>query len=115
MPFIEDYRFGYIRIGGEVYRNDVKVIGGVVVPEWWRAKGHVFDVADVQDILDAGPDVLVCGLGSSGQAELSSALTKRLAQDGIALRRAHTADAVQVFNRLLEDGTDVAGAFHLTC
>lgn len=115
MPFIEDYCFGHIRIAGRSYRNDVKIIGGVVVPEWWRARGHVFDVPDVSDILATYPAVLVCGTGSSGMVRLAPALENRLAAQGITLHASPTATAVDLFNRLYAGGETIAGAFHLTC
>ncbi len=115
MPLIEEYRFGLIRIAGETYRNDVKIIRGAVVPKWWRKSGHVIDVRDVRDILAARPAVLVCGIGSSGMARVSGSLSLRLAEEGIELLVQPTARAVELFNRLHEKGEDVAGAFHLTC
>lgn len=115
MTTIEEYHFGVIRVDGETYRNDVKIVKGEVVPKWWRRRGHVFDVRDVRDILAARPAVLVCGTGSSGMARVSEALERRLAAEGIALHALPTAQAVEAFNRLGGEGVAVAGAFHLTC
>jgi len=115
MTIIEEYHFGVIRVEGETYRNDVKIVDGKVVPKWWRKRGHVFDVRDVRDVLTARPAVLVCGTGSSGMARVSEALARRLATEGITLHTLPTAQAVETFNRLEEEGIAVAGAFHLTC
>ncbi|MCK9239353.1 MTH938/NDUFAF3 family protein [Desulfocurvus sp.] len=115
MTVIEEYHFGVIRIDGETYRNDVKIVGGQVVPKWWRRRGHVFDERDVRDILAARPEALVCGTGSSGMARVSEPLARRLEEDGVALHALPTAQAVELFNRLEAEGRAVAGAFHLTC
>jgi hypothetical protein len=41
---IERYSFGNIIVKGETYTNDIKIILGKVVPEWWRRSGHFVDV-----------------------------------------------------------------------
>lgn len=115
MPLIEEYRFGLIRVDGETYRNDLKILRGEVLPKWWRKSTHVFDVRDLRDVLEARPAVLVCGTGSSGMAQVSGALTLRLAELNIELLTRPTAEAVDLFNQLHQSGEDVAGAFHLTC
>jgi hypothetical protein len=115
MTVIEEYHFGFIRIDGETYRNDVKIVAGRVVPKWWRRRGHVFDVRDMRDILALQPRALVCGTGSSGMARLSEALIRALEAEAIALHALPTAQAVELFNHLAAEGVAVAGAFHLTC
>jgi hypothetical protein len=37
---IEKYSFGKIVVNGVTYTNDIKIVQGRVVSEWWRKKGH---------------------------------------------------------------------------
>jgi hypothetical protein len=58
---IEKYSFGKIVVNGVTYTNDIKIIQGRVVPDWWRKKGHSVGIEDVQDILESKTSVLVIG------------------------------------------------------
>ena len=44
---IEQYSFGNIVINGVSYINDIKIIQGKVISEWWRKRGHFVDVDEV--------------------------------------------------------------------
>jgi len=112
---IEQYSFGSIVINGVSYRNDVKIIQGKVVPEWWRKRGHFVDVDDIQDILKLKPDILVLGKGSPGQMKSTEALRKFLKTNGVKLIEEKTSKAFKTFNRLFNKGNNVSAGFHLTC
>ncbi|MBW1726455.1 MAG: hypothetical protein JRF31_13405 [Deltaproteobacteria bacterium] len=112
---IEQYSFGNIVINGVSYRNDVKIIQGKVVPEWWRKRGHFVDVDDIQDILKSKPDILVLGKGSPGQMKSTEALRKFLKKNGIELIEEKSSKAFKTFNRLFNEGKNVSAGFHLTC
>jgi hypothetical protein len=49
---IEKYSFGKIVVNGVTYTNDIKIVQGRVVSDWWRKKGHSVSIEDIQDILD---------------------------------------------------------------
>jgi hypothetical protein len=112
---IEHYRFGNMTIDGRQYQNDLKIIDGQVISNWWRKEGHWSDVEDMADIVEARPDVLVVGTGSPGRMNLSEELRQVLANLKIRVIEESTDEAVQTFNRLSESGDKVAAAFHLTC
>jgi len=112
---IEDYRFGNIRIDGKNYTSDVKIINGKVKPNWWRKEGHNLFPEDIQDILEAKPEVLVVGTGAYGVMKISSQVRKLLEQKKIELIEAKTEKAAQIYNELLQSGKKVAFAAHLTC
>lgn len=112
---IEDYQFGSMKIGGKRYKNDLKIINGQVIADWWRKEGHSVEAADVEDILKAKPDVVVVGMGKPGRMQVENSLRSVLAQADIRLIEEPTASALQTFNRLHDEGKQVAGAFHLTC
>lgn len=112
---IEQYSFGNIVINGETYINDIKIIQGKVVPEWWRKSGHFVDVDDIQDILKSKPDILVLGKGSPGQMKSTESLREFLKNNGIELIEEKTSEAVKTFNRLFKAGKNVSAGFHLSC
>jgi len=112
---IEQYSFGNMVINGVSYRNDIKIIQGKVVSEWWRKRGHLVDIDDIQDILKSKPDILVLGKGSPGQMKSSEALRKFLKNNGIELIEEKTSHAFKTFNRLFHKGENVSAGFHLSC
>lgn len=112
---IEDYRFGNIKIDGKDYTSDVKIINGKVKPNWWRKEGHNLFPEDIQDILEAKPEVLVVGTGAYGVMKISSQVRKLLEQEKIELIETKTDKACQIYNQLLQTGKKVAFAVHLTC
>ena len=112
---IEDYAFGSITILGRQYRSDLKIINGEVVDNWWRKTGHAVDVDDVTDILDAQTDCVVFGTGKTGLMKVSDRLRKELAARGVELIAEPSPQAMDTFNRLVDEGRKVAAGFHLTC
>lgn len=111
---IQSYRFGYIEIDGKIYRNDVKLIGERVVPDWWRAQGHLVQLKDVQDLLNEGPEICIFGTGY-GAMRVSEAVRSEFQNRGIKVLIEKTELACNTYNRLLQDGKKVVGGFHLTC
>jgi hypothetical protein len=113
---IDAYEAGrLVRIRGRTYHHDVKIIGDRVQANWWRKAGHRLDPADIDDILESRPDILVVGTGYAGMMQVPDATREALANLGIRIQAEKTDNAVRVFNRLLSEGRRVAGAFHLTC
>jgi len=112
---IEAYSFGSLTFAGKRYNKDLKILKGQVRAGWWRREGHRVDVGDVQDILEAEPDILVVGMGAYGLMKVSKGLERLLADQGIQLTAQPSGEAAKTFNRLLGEGKDIAGAFHLTC
>lgn len=113
---IDTYEAGHgIRIKGRMYHSDVKIIDDEVRANWWRKAGHRLDQADLSDILEHRPEILVVGTGYAGMMQVPDATRQALESQGILLKVEKTGSAVRVFNRLHEEGRKVAGAFHLTC
>lgn len=112
---IDHYQFGSMTIEGKIYNVDLKILRGEVIADWWRKRGHELAAEDVTDILKIRPTVLVVGKGSPGQMRVLPDLKSSLGELGIELRELPTPQAVEIFNELHEQGTDVAAAFHLTC
>jgi len=112
---IEKYTSGRIIVDDKTYHQDLKIIQGRVVDNWWRKTGHLVDVNDMDDILNASPDIIVIGTGYAENMRVSEDLTSETRKRDIKLVAEDTYKAVQTFNELFSKGKNVSGAFHLTC
>lgn len=113
---IQKYESGrLIQINGEIFQGDVKIIEDKVIGNWWRKQGHRLDTEDIKDITASRPEVLVIGTGYSGMMKVPPETQSALSAMGIHIEAQTTAQAVETFNRLRQEGRKVAGAFHLTC
>ncbi len=112
---IQSYRFGRMKIDGTLYRQDLKIIRGVVADRWWRSRGHYLSKADLEDILAAAPRRLIVGTGAYGAMQISPTLAQEVADHGIQLIAKPTAEAMTAFNAHYSRYPDTAGAFHLSC
>jgi hypothetical protein len=113
-PEIMDYRFGRMVVDGEQHTRDLILLPDRVVANWWRKDGHRVDVEDLQQVLDAAPEVLVVGTGAHGLMQVSQETRRTVEAAGIELRAARTGEAWQMYNDCRERRR-TAGAFHLTC
>ncbi|MFO7965848.1 MAG: Mth938-like domain-containing protein [Desulfobacterales bacterium] len=112
---IEDYTQGRIRIDGKSYDEDIKIIEKKVKPHWWRREGHRLEKADIGDVFKARPDILVVGTGYAQQMKVSEDVLSHARDNGMRVISESTPSAVKTFNRILAEGGEVAGVFHLTC
>jgi hypothetical protein len=112
---ITDFSFGKIVVNGKTYSDDIKIIRGQVISDWWRKRGHRVDVEDVAAILESRPDIVVIGKGSPGLMKSSSSLRDYLNVNNVELIEKKTAKAIEVFNKLYQEGKRVAAGFHITC
>ena len=112
---IQSYRFGHIEINGKAYRNDVKLIGNRVIPEWWRSQGHYVDLGDVKDLLAAEAEVCVFGTGAYGSMRVSRAVRSAFEARGIRVVVEKTESACNTYNQLSKEGKTVIAGYHLTC
>lgn len=111
---IDSYDFGQIVIDGHTYRQDLLIWPGEIKSDWWRAEGHLLQVADVFEALAANPQVLVVGMGAYGRMEVDRELAAYLRDKGIELVARPTREACQAINQM--PGTRRwAAALHLTC
>ncbi|MDX1707685.1 MAG: MTH938/NDUFAF3 family protein [Desulfobacterales bacterium] len=113
---IDQYTTGsHMTVKGTTYRQDLKIIRSEVIGNWWRQQGHRLATDDISDILTARPKILVIGTGYAGNMAVPDAVRQTLESHQIKVIAQTTADATATFNRLVGEGKDVAGAFHLTC
>ena len=112
---IDSYAFGRMVIGGVTYTSDLIIFpGGRVVSPWWRLSGHRLQTADIMELLDAGPDIIVVGTGASGFMRSSNELQELLASRGIDFICEPSSRAYRTYN-LLDAAIKTGACFHLTC
>ena len=115
MPMkIENFRFGKIKVSGNVYTKDVIVFPNRVMAHWWREKGHTLSLDDLQEALAAQPDVLVLGQGTVKRMKVPTHVREQIEAQGVEVIAQATGEACQTYNRLQEEKSVVA-ALHLTC
>lgn len=113
-PRIESYRFGRIKVDGQVYDRDLILTPDEVVSGWWRAEGHSLTADDLVKALAAKPRVLVIGTGSFGRMRVPDETRECLQASGIGVIAQSTDTACETYNRLCQVQRVVA-ALHLTC
>ena len=111
---IDSYSFGRIVINGKTYTSDVIMYPNRVDASWWRKEGHLLQLADVADALQAKPDVLVIGTGYAGVMRVPRETVDRIASQGIEVKVERTGKAVEVYNDL-QGAKTVIAALHITC
>jgi hypothetical protein len=84
------------------------------VDGWWRQEGHVLHAADLDEVLEAKPELLVVGQGANGRMRVAKDAKQALQEGGIEFTASPTPQAVERFNAAPENQA-VAAAFHLTC
>jgi hypothetical protein len=82
--------------------------------KWWRDEGHSLALADLPDVLQYPPEVLVVGQGSVGRMDVPNETRYHLQGLGIEVIMETTSRACEIYNRLCEKRRVVA-ALHLTC
>ena len=111
---IGHYSFGKIIIDGTTYTSDVIIYPDKVNSSWWRKTGHNLEVADLTDVMNEKPEILVIGTGASGLMKVAEETLSYLKSKDIEVFVLRTDEAVEKFNKLQRDKKVIA-AFHLTC
>ena len=110
-----EFSFGRLVVDGQICNNDIKIVNGKLVPDWWRKSGHKVEIEDVQDIIDSDSAILVIGKGQPGFMRVTESLREHLGKNDIKLIVEQTSDAIQTFSRLMQQGKQVSGGFHVGC
>lgn len=115
MPMkITHYSFGKITVDGKTYTSDVIIYPGRVDASWWRKESHYLQAADLTEVINAKPDILVIGTGYSGVMVVPEETARFVRSKGIEIRVERTEKAVELYNNL-QEGKVVIAALHLTC
>jgi len=111
---IEQYIFGKIKINGESYSSDLIIYSDKINTSWWREKGHLVQIKDIDEILKYKPDILIIGTGYMGLMKVEQKVKEELSNLKIKFYIERNKKAVEIFNNIQTDKKVVA-AFHLTC
>jgi len=112
---IESFSFGAMTIDGRQYSSDLIIYpDGSVQDGWWRARGHSLSGADIADLVEKKPNVIIVGTGVNGRMKPDAHLDAYLAEKGIEFLVGDNDVAVKWFNELKASG-NVGACFHLSC
>jgi hypothetical protein len=118
-PRVLDHGWGYVEVAGQGTFRDVKLWPGGGRGWDWRETGTDhrpgIQPGDVTELLEHQPDVVVLSRGRAGRLGVCPETLALLEGRGIATRCAGTAEAFEVYNTLVAEGSRVAGLFHTTC
>jgi len=112
---IDTYQFGSITIDDRVFIQDVIIFPDRVQASWWRRKGHLLHIEDLEAVLADPPEVLIIGNGFAGAMQVPDDLIHELESRGIELHVANSRQAVALYNRLAPERERLVAALHLTC
>jgi len=111
---IDRYEFGMATIDGHTYTSDLKIFPNRVKPNWWREEGHELHIADITDVLDSSPDLIIIGTGASGAMNVPYEVENHMKKLGIELIILPTKEAVQRHNSISGKKSTIT-CLHLTC
>ncbi len=111
---IEKYTFGSMTIDGQIYSSDLKIFPDHIISNWWRKEGHILNLEDIEDVLEAKPKIFIIGTGYSGIMKVNDNIRKHIVNQGITLIVEKTVDAWKTYNKLSQN-QEVVAAFHVTC
>lgn len=118
-PRVIDDGWGHITIEGVGRLRDAKLWPGGCRAWDWNETGTRhrpgIQPADVQELLDHKPEVVVLSRGRQLRLETCPDTLAVLAERGVMIERHETGAAIELYNRLAASGTAVAALLHSTC
>lgn len=112
-PKIKDYQFGRMVVGDQTFTNDLILFPDHIQSNWWRQEGHSLQMMDLEEVLEAKPEVLIIGQGAHGRMRVPRPTREVLESHGIQVIAEPSGEAWKTYNQRRGEG--VVGAFHLTC
>lgn len=110
-------RFGFCRFGLLVYSAiPFPAVDLVIHTNGWPAirgsKAHYVGLAEIEPLLEEGPDVLIIGTGYDDMVQVEEEM---LAMSAVQVLPLPTPQAVRRYNELRGEGKRVAAIIHSTC
>ncbi len=100
---IDAYAFGVMVIDGTIYTSDLMIYpDGRIVDHWQRRHGHRLSSGDIASLIESKPEVIVAGMGASGQMKPEPGLHELLQKNNITLIAEPNDKALKTFNTLLD-------------
>lgn len=119
-PLIAHCKWGRVTVAGvdKPYR-DVKLFpGGSRTWNWKETDTHHdpgIQIADVQELLEHGADVVVLSKGYDEVLKTMPETVEWLTQQGIEVHVLQTGAAVEKYNALVDEARQVGALIHSTC
>ena len=115
MPIINSYSFGRMVIDDSLFTKDVIIFpDGRIHSPWWRKQGHVLSIIDLEELIAARPETIICGTGAMGVMRPTDELKEYLASSNIEVIFQKSAKAVETYSQM-SGIKKIGGCFHLTC
>lgn len=117
-PVITSHSWGVLEVGSATYKDAKLWPGGA--REWdWTETGTSHrpgtSVADVDEVMAAGAEVVILSTGREGRLGVQDATIHHLRGGGVEVEVLSTGDAIDRYNELASRGEAVAGLIHSTC
>ncbi|MFC1770019.1 Mth938-like domain-containing protein [Nitrospirota bacterium] len=111
---IDNYKFGSIVINGATYTTDIIIYPDRVQDSWWRKEGHRLGIIDINEIIQASPELIIVGTGAMGIMRVPEETASYIRSHKIEILTARTPKAVELYNDNSTQRKTIA-ALHLTC
>jgi hypothetical protein len=111
---IENYSFGKIIINGKAYSSDVIIFPDRMNSSWWRLEGHLLQIPDLKEVIDANLPMVIIGTGFYGTMKVPQQTIEYLQANNIEAYIENTQKAVKQYNEIAPKKQCIA-ALHLTC
>lgn len=123
-PQVERLEWGTVEVaGGDTYAGgsykDAKLWPGGARGWDWNETGTSHSpgvqVADVEELLQHGAEIVVLSRGQQGRLQVSTDVVTALRDRGVDVEVAGTQEAVARYNELAAEGRAVGALIHSTC
>ncbi len=113
---IDYYDFGTIVIENKEYDRDIIISPSHgIIENWWREEGHRLKLTDIRDYLLENVDIVVIGTGYEGMMYVDKEVIQWFTNRGIEVKIAKSREAVEIYNKAIEEGRKALLFIHLTC
>jgi len=118
-PKIQSFKWGSMKIEGIGSGKDFKLWPGGGRPWDWSESGTAHSpgilVADVEELVSSGCNVVVLTQGMSSNLKVPTETLEYLRSKNIELIVSDTAEGVKIYNEYVDREILVGGLFHSTC
>ena len=119
MAKVDSFRFGLIVIDGKKYVRDVLVFPDGTMRKrkggFWKFGSHTIKREEIDQLVKADPEEIIVGTGTSAKARLTPDTESWANEAKLNLVVLSSQEAVERFNRLVQEGKRVAALIHITC
>ena len=109
---IESISLGKLLFKGKVSRSDTIVYSDHMNTKWWIAGRTIIEPGDLEEVIQAEPEVVVVGLGFMMPLSISDAAVAALEEKGIEVHVEKAEKAAELFNEFTPKKKTI-GLFHL--